>query len=426
MLIHLAYGKKGLDVDFDDQWQAQVVEPEYVPGLPDPAVALLEALQNPIGSAALAGLVNPGDRVGIIVNDITRATPNELILGAILKALAFMPRDNITLFIALGTHREDTPVELESILGKEFARGYRIVQNNAFDTSTQVYLGETSLGHPIWINAELMKCDVKILTGFIEPHFFAGFSGAGKAVMPGMGGIQTILGNHCASNIAHPNATWGHTWGNPIWEEVREVALKVKSTFLVNVTLNRDKDITGIFAGDLDAAHARGVEFARQTAMVPVEQYFDVVVTTNSGYPLDLNLYQTVKGMSAAAQVVRPGGVILVASECWDGIPAHGLYGELLRQSSGPDELMSRILAPGFSKQDQWEAQVHAQILLRAKVYLYTPNLTDEEIRGAHLLPSRDIHATLEALVAEFGGKPRICVLPEGPQTIPYLRAGEN
>jgi nickel-dependent lactate racemase len=425
MLVHLAYGKNGLDVEFDNEWHAQVVEPGYVPGLPDPLMALGDALQNPIGSAPLAKLVNPEDRVGIIVNDITRATPNEVILKAILKELDFVRRENITIFIALGTHRANTASELESILGKEYATGYRIVQNNAFDPDTQVYVGETSLGHPIWINRVLMSCEVKILTGFIEPHFFAGYSGAGKAVMPGMAGIETILGNHSASNIAHPNATWGHTRGNPIWEEVREVALKVKSTFLVNVTLNRDKEITGIFAGELDAAHASGVEFARKTAMVPVEQLFDIVVTTNSGYPLDLNLYQTVKGMSAAAEVVRPGGAILVASECWDGIPAHGAYGELLKLSSGPDELLSRILAPGFSKQDQWEAQIHAQILLKARVYLYTPNLTDEQMRGAHLIPSRNIHQTLEQLIQEYGGgTPRICVMPEGPQTIPYLRAG--
>ena len=421
MLIHLAYGKNGLDVDFNDAWHAQVVAPGYVPGLPDPSTALSKALHNPIGSPALAGLVKPGDRVGIIVNDITRATPNEVILKAILQELAFVKRENITLFIALGTHRADTASELESILGQEFAIGYRIVQNNAFDPDTQVFVGETSLGHPIRINRELMSCEVKILTGFIEPHFFAGYSGAGKAVMPGMAGIETILGNHCASNIGHPNATWGHTWGNPIWEEVREVALKVKSTFLVNVTLNRDKEITGVFAGELDAAHAKGVEFARKTAMVPVAHLFDIVVTTNSGYPLDLNLYQTVKGMSAAAEVVRPGGAILVASECWDGIPAHGLYGELLKQSSGPDELLKRILAPGFSKQDQWEAQIHAQILLKARVYLYTPNLTDEQMQAAHLIPSRDIHQTLEQLIQEYGGNPRICVMPEGPQTIPYL-----
>lgn len=423
MIIHLAYGKNGLDIDFNDEWHVEVVEPRYMPGLPDPLSALIEAMQNPIGSAPLAKLVKPEDHVGIIVNDITRATPTPVLLQSILKELDFVKHENITIFIALGTHRADTASELESLLGKEYATGYRIVQNNAFEPDTQVYIGETSLGHPIWINRELINCEVKILTGFIEPHFFAGYSGAGKAVMPGMAGIETILGNHCASNIAHPNATWGHTWGNPIWEEVREVALKVGSTFLMNVTLNRNKEITGIFAGDLDAAHALGVEFARKTAMVPVKKLFDIVVTTNSGYPLDLNLYQTVKGMSAAAQVVRPGGVILIASECWDGIPAHGLYGELLKQSSGPDELLSQILQPGFSKQDQWEAQIHAQILLKAKVYIYTPNLTDEQIFYAHLIPSRDIHQTMEQLIKEFGGNPRICVIPEGPQTIPYLQA---
>ncbi|HEX7395570.1 MAG TPA: nickel-dependent lactate racemase [Anaerolineaceae bacterium] len=422
MDIRLAYGKTGLQVELDDRWNVQFVEPRFAPGLPDPFQALVEALRSPIGSAPLAALVKPHDQVGIIVNDITRATPTPIMLKAVLQEISYIPSENITIFIALGTHRPNTLEELSTMIGEEFATGYRIVQNNAFDPATQVHLGQTSQGHDIWINGELMKCNVKILTGFIEPHFFAGFSGAGKAVMPGMAGIETILCNHCAQNIAHPLATWGHTWGNPIWEEVREVALKAQSTFLLNVTLNRAKEITAIFAGDLDAAHTQGVEYARQTAMVRVEQPFDIVVTTNSGYPLDLNLYQAVKGMSAAAQVVRQEGAILSAAECWDGIPSHGLFWELLKESANPDDLLKRIMQPGFSKQDQWEAQVLAQILQKAQVHLYTPNLTDEQIRTAMLIPSRDIHRTLEHLIQDYGGNPRICVMPEGPQTIPYCQ----
>jgi nickel-dependent lactate racemase len=265
---------------------------------------------------------------------------------------------------------------------------------------------------------------VKILTGFIEPHFFAGFSGAGKAIMPGMAGQETVLRNHNARNIADPNATWGVTWGNPIWEEIREVARKAEASFLLNVTLNRDKAVTGVFAGDLDEAHACGVDFVRQTAMVSVEKPFDIVVTTNSGYPLDLNLYQAVKGMSAAAQVVRPGGAILCAAECWDGIPDHGLYGQLLREAGSPQELLDRIMEPGFLKQDQWQAQIQVQIQLKADVYVHSSYLSETQIRDALLKPAPSIEATLAELADTYGPNPHICVLPEGPQTVPYLKEG--
>ncbi len=421
MKIRLAYGKNGLDINLEDAWNVQVVEPGYLPGLPEPRLALRQALQKPAGAPGLAGLARPSDRVGIIVNDITRATPNPLILQALLDELQHVPDDHITLFIALGTHRQVSAEELTRLVGAEFAGRLRIVQNDCFDQATQVNLGLTRQGHPAWINWELAQCDLKILTGFIEPHFFAGFSGGGKAVMPGMAGLATVMANHCAANIAHPQATWGVTHGNPIWEEVMEVAHKVDPTFLLNVTLNRDKQITGVFAGDLDAAHAQGVEFARKTAMARVEQPFDIVVTSNSGYPLDLNLYQSVKGMSAAAQVVRPGGAIVIASECWDGIPSHGLYGELLRTSASPQELLDKILQPGFSRQDQWEAQVQAQIQLKADVYIYTDHLSPEQIRLALLKPAASVESALAELVERYGKDARICVLPEGPLTIPYI-----
>jgi lactate racemase len=284
---------------------------------------------------------------------------------------------------------------------------YRVVQNDAFDPETQVCLGTTQRGHDIWLNREIAACDVKVLTGFIEPHFFAGFSGGGKALMPGMAGQRTVLGNHDAGMIAHPAGHLGRDQGNPIWEEVMEVAHAVGGTFLVNVTLNRDKAITGVFAGDLDAAHAAGCAFARDTAMVPVPAPFDIVVTTNSGYPLDLNLYQAVKGMSAASQIVKPGGAIIIAAECWDGIPDHGLYGQLLAAARSPRELLDTITAPGFLKQDQWQAQIQAQIQLKAEVYVHSDHLTDEQIRRALLLPCASIEQTVAQLRERYGSRTR-------------------
>jgi len=269
-----------------------------------------------------------------------------------------------------------------------------------------------------------MEAEVKILTGFIEPHFFAGFSGGGKAVMPGIAGQVTILGNHDAGMIGDPRATWGVTWGNPIWEEAREAALRTDPTFLLNVTLNRDKASTGVFAGDLDPAHQAGIDFVRRTAMVPIAEPFDIVITTNSGYPLDLNLYQSVKGMSAAAEAVRPGGAIIIAAECWDGIPDHGLYGQLLREASSPADLLEKILAWDEPRQDQWQAQIQARVQQKATVYVYAGHLSDEQIRGALLEPCRDIPALVEVLRGQYGRHARIAVMPEGRQTVPY--AGEE
>ena len=234
----------------------------------------------PSGRSRLRERVRPQDRVGIVFSDITRATPHGLILPAVLAELSHVPREQIILFCALGTHRPNTEDELRSMfamagtpeIAEELLSGYCIVQNNAFDPDTQLHMGVTTRGHDIWLNREIAACDVKMLTGFIEPHFFAGFSGGGKALMPGMAGQRTVLGNHDAGMIANPNATWGITHGNPIWEEVMEVAHAVGGVFLVNVTLNKHKEMTGVFAGDLDEAHAAGCAFVQQTAMAAVPQ----------------------------------------------------------------------------------------------------------------------------------------------------------
>ncbi|RPI21164.1 MAG: DUF2088 domain-containing protein, partial [Acidobacteria bacterium] len=198
MRIHLAYGKNGLDVQLNDRWSVSVVEPRHTPALPDPAHALEEALLNPIDSPPLRDLVKPGERVGIVFSDITRPAPNHLMIPAILRQLAHVPDRNITLFNALGTHRPQTDAELRNMLGAELVERYRIVQNSAFDPATQTCLGSTTAGHEVWLNRELVESEIKILTGFIEPHFFAGFSGGAKGVMPGMAGLPTVLGNHDA------------------------------------------------------------------------------------------------------------------------------------------------------------------------------------------------------------------------------------
>jgi len=421
MKIDLPYGEKNLTLSLSDAFDISVVEPVFVPATAEPRAAVRKALRTPINSPALKKLIDPDDRVAIIFSDITRPVPNKLILPEILAEIAHVPKENILLFNALGTHRENTLQELRQMLGDGIVENYRIVQNISTDQSKQSHLGKTRFGHDIWINSELIACDVKILTGFIEPHLFAGFSGGAKAIMPGMAGLSTIMGNHSAKMIADPNATWGITEGNPIFEEIIEIVDKVENIFLLNVTLNKNKEISGIFSGELKAAHKQGCDFTKKSVMAPLQFPFDIVITTNSGYPLDLNLYQSVKGMSAAAKVVKKGGAIIMAVECRDGIPDHGNYGSLLRSFKTPSALLESILSSPTDKQDQWQAQIQALIQLKADVYMFSDGLTDDQIQAALITPIESIEERVEALVNKMGKDARICILPEGPQTIPYI-----
>jgi len=424
MRVKLAYGREGLWIDLPDR-NVTVVEPCFVDGLPDEEAAITQALRQPLGSLPLREMVKPEDTVAIVFSDITRPTPNDRLLPPLLAELsrAHIPRERITLINATGMHRPNTEEELRGMLGNGVVDGYRVVQHDAWGEDGLINLGRTRVGHEILVNRTYAEAEVKILTGFIEPHLFAGFSGGPKAVLPGVAGARLVLENHGAAMLDDPGATWGVTLGNPAWEEMLEVALKTMPIFLLNVTLNRGRAITGVYAGGLQMAHRAGTAAVRKTAMVGVEALFDIVITSNSGYPLDLNLYQAVKGMSAAAQVVRKGGSIIIAAECWDGVPDHGEYKNILHMAGSPQALLEVLRRPGFLMMDQWEAQLQAQIQCRADVYVKSRYLSDHEIRSALLRPCHQVEETLAELLDRYGPDARICVLPEGPQTIPYVKS---
>jgi nickel-dependent lactate racemase len=417
--ITLAYGKSGLVLEVPNE--AAVLTARQAPGLPDETAALEKALRQPIGSAALGDKIRPGDSVVVVHTDITRATPNIRLLPVVLSELeaAGIRRQDITLLNALGTHRPQTSAELRGMLGDFIVDNYRCLQHDAWENANLVSFGKTSLGHPVRINRHYVEAQVRILTGFIEPHFFAGFSGGPKGVLPSIAGFESVLSNHGREMIAHPKATFGITQGNPIWEEMREVALRVAPTFLINVAMNDRKEISGIFSGDMLQAHAAGCAFVGEQAIISVERPFDVVVTTNSGYPMDQNLYQSIKGLSAGARVVRPGGAILLVSACADGLPSHGGYAKLLRRGGSPQGVLDMLAQPGFAEHDQWEVQIQAQIQLKADVHVFSEGLSDEEIRLALFTPTHDPQSTLEELRKRCG--PRTCILPDGPQAIPTL-----
>ena len=419
MKVALKYGRGHHIVDLPERGTT-VIEPHYVPALADERGCFLAALRDPIDGHPLQEIATAEKSVAVVFSDVTRPIPNERVIPWLLAELG-PPTGRISLINATGMHRPADRDELEQMLTREVVSSYRVVNHVATDRSTLARVaidGNSSF----WVNAEYLRADVRILTGFIEPHFFAGFSGGPKSVMPGIAGADTILRNHSAAMIGHPRATWGVTYGNPIWEEIRRCALSTRPSFVVNVALNKDRGITGVFAGGLDAAHARGVEVVREHSMQGVAEPFDIVITTNTGYPLDLNLYQTIKGISAARQIVRKGGAIIAVSECCEGIPDHGNYKRLLHESKSPAEMLARIQAPRFLEIDQWEAQLQAMVQAHADVFLYS-SLDDEEVRAAHLEPIHSVEDCVAELRARFGPDSTVAVLPQGPETIPYLES---
>jgi nickel-dependent lactate racemase len=419
MNVKLAYGQGHLNVDLPED-RTTIIEPAHNAGLPDEKAAVLQALREPIGAKPLRESIPPGAKICIVFTDITRATPNERIIPWLLEYLGDIPREQITLLNALGTHRPNTREELERLLTPEVVRDYRVINHEPENPEALVQLGVTRGGVPALINRHLVEADFRITTGFIEPHFFAGFSGGVKGVMPGVAGLETVMSNHGAHNIGDPRATFGITEGNPLWEELRDIALRVGPTFLFNVTLNERKEITGVFAGDLLAAHKVGIEFVRKSAMQKVKAPFDVVVTTNSGYPLDMNLYQGVKGMSAAARIVAKNGTIILACECSQGLPAKSPLEHLLHSARSPEEILTMLATPGFVRPEQWQAQIQALIQRRAHVQLYS-SLSDDIVRRAFLTPCHDIADAVRKKLSELGPEARVAVLPQGPLTIPYL-----
>jgi len=422
MRVHLDYGTGGLEVQLPDE-RVTIIEPVFRPPIADPHAALIQALRAPVERPPLGELIRPGQTVAISICDITRAQPRHAMLCALFEEMPQVRAEDVTILIATGTHRVNTAGELEAMVGADILRRYRVINHDSRDSSCLAHAGTTTTGVSVYLNREWLNADVRITTGFVEPHFFAGFSGGPKMVAPGLAGLETVLVLHDARRIAHPNATWGITEGNPIHDDVREIARMTGVNFAVDVTLNRDQAITAVFAGDLFAEHRLACERARRDAMRAVDAAFDVVLTTNSGYPLDQNLYQAVKGMSAAAKVVRAGGTIVCAAECRDGLPTHGSYGHVLASQPTPAALLDMITAPGYSVPDQWQVQIQAQIQLKAHVKIKTGGLDCAAVRAAHFEPIEDVAAAVSEAMRAAGSHATLCVLPHGPQTIPYVRA---
>ncbi|MBI3960939.1 MAG: nickel-dependent lactate racemase [Chloroflexi bacterium] len=420
MKIHLQHGRDGLDVDVPGE-NVTVLRPQFVPGLADEQAAFADAARAPIETGPLREKIRATERVAVVIADGTRALPSDRLLPWLFAELGHVPAENFTVIVGTGTHRPNTPEEIARMVGAETAAHYRVVNHNAYDKTTMAEVRAAGDGNPaLWMNREYVEADRRILIGFIEPHFMAGYSGGYKAVFPGVADLASIMHYHRAEMIGHPRSAWGILEGNPTQTHIRRMGSALAVDFLLNVTLNHQQQITRFYCGDVIAAHEAGCVFAKETAMAACPGRYPLVITTNSGYPLDQNLYQSVKGMCAAAEIVAEGGEIVTVARCNDGFPSHGNFAAMLAEYASAQAMLDAIYAPGFHLLDQWQVQKLAQVLLRARVSLYS-ELSPEQACQAHLAPIGDLGVYIRQRVAELGAEAPIAVLPEGPMTIPYL-----
>jgi nickel-dependent lactate racemase len=416
MWVSLAYGSDGCAIAVPDD--ATVIVPQDLPGLPDEQAAVRAALCQPLFGPSLAQLVDGVHAVAVVFPDLTRPMPNRTVLPPLLQELARagVADERITLLCATGTHRQATRAEMVELVGPDIVDRYVIIDHEATN-GDHVVVGQVD-GVDVLVQRQYVEADARIITGFVEPHFFAGFSGGPKAVVPGLAGLDTILAAHHPRRIADARATFLDREGNPVHDFVRAATALVPPHLSLDVAINRSRQITATFAGALTPTHDAACAFVQAAAVQEVDAPFDVVVTTNSGYPLDRNLYQAVKGMAAAERIVRDGGIIIVAAACVDGLPADGAFARVLAAAAGTDDLVNGTDGPAL---DRWQAQVLGRVLRRARVWLYSDGITDEEARGALLEPVGDLRVVVARALDALGGG-TVAVLPEGPMTVATVR----
>ncbi len=412
MRLTLAYGANGLDIEVPDD--ATVVEGAEAAALGDEAGAVRRALAAPLAGPPLDRLVPPTGRVVVVFPDITRPMPNTTVLPPLLDELeaAGAGPDRVELLCATGTHRQATPVEMAALVGDELLARYRVRDHRA-DDGDHVSVGEVD-GAPVLLDRHYVEADLRVLTGFVEPHFFAGWSGGPKGACPGLAATETIFEAHSPRRIADARSTWMTTEGNPVHQFVRAATDLCPPALSLDVTIDGRRRLTSVFAGPLPDAHRQACAFAGARVSRPVEGRYDVVVVTNGGHPLDRNLYQAVKGMAAAERVVRDGGIIIMAAACGDGMP-EGAFADILAAGASPDELAR---PGGRAHQDGWQAQVLGRVLRRAEVWMYSDGLSEADRRAAWLRPVGDLAGALREAMARQGPGARLCVLPQGPLVV--------
>jgi lactate racemase len=377
------------------------------------------ALNSPSASPRLEELAAKARNAVIIASDHTRPVPSKLIMPPLLKRLRLgNPSIDISILIATGCHRETTRAELVGKFGEDIVASERIVIHDCRNEVEMASLGKLPSGAELKINKLAVECDLLLSEGFIEPHFFAGFSGGRKSVLPGIASEITVLGNHCAKFIADPNARAGVLDGNPLHKDMLHAARAANLKFILNVVINAERKVIGAFAGDVDSAHRTGCSFIKGLCGIKVPES-DIVISGNGGYPLDQNIYQAVKGMSAAEAVCRPGGVIIMVSECADGHGGESFH-RMLAESANPAELLSELAKTPQDETlpDQWEAQILARILSRFKVIMVSGEDAADIVKSMHMLYTPSLEDALKMAFEIAGSKAKVAAIPDGVAVI--------
>jgi nickel-dependent lactate racemase len=423
MKTHFSFGKSGLDVTIPDGFRTQVIMSHTARALDDEQAALNAALDAPIGCPPLAVLAAGKKTAAISVCDITRPAPNRVTLPPVLDRLhqAGIPVEGITILIATGLHRGATEDEIVTIVGPEIAAKYLIVSHDAKALAEHRLLGETGRGTPVYIDERFMAADLHITLGFIEQHLMLGFSGGRKLIAPGLAAQETIKVLHSPRFMREPLATEGSIEANPLHAELLEIARMARHDFMLDVTLTQDRRISGVFAGDPVQAHAAGVAFVEQTCLELLAEPVDAVITSSAGYPLDLTFYQCVKGITAAAHMVKPGGRILIVAQCAEGVGSP----EFARRLSGLKDFRSFLddIRSAPVEVDQWQLEKLALTGEKFDLYFFTPGVTRSQLGFLSESAFRSVEEAVAATLAGLPADARIALVPEGPYT--FARAEE-
>jgi nickel-dependent lactate racemase len=414
--IDLPYGESKLTARIPKANLSFVLEKQELDGLEDEGAAITESLHNPTGSPPLLERIEKNDKVAVIVTDNTRPCPDDRLLPPILAELERkIPSENITIVFALGLHPPLDRKAMVKKLGKRIVDNYRVLNH---DVNNCANIGVTSRGVPIDVDNEVLGADFRISTGFIEPHFFAGFSGGRKSIAPGVFSVRAAYKNHSRSMLEHPLARTGVLKGNPVHEDMVEQARAAGLDFIVNVLLNKKGDITHVVAGDMVEAHEKGCEIESRIAGIRTDKKADIVVTTNSGAPLDLDLYQSVKGMETASHVCRKGGIIIICSACYDGAGPVDFV-ELHRMAFSPAEVLD-LISDDHPSGVQWQNQILARVQVKNDIYVVS-GMNGAVIKDMMMKPFTSFDEALEQAFRKLGRDASIGVIPEGPLVMPIV-----
>ena len=427
MRVTLAYGRTGLEAVVPGRNLVGPLGIRPAPPLADPGAAVAAGLESPTGADPLPVLARGKRSACVLICDVTRPVPNELILSRVLPTLeaAGVPREGITILIATGLHRPNLGAEIAELVGPAIARNYRVENHYGKDESSHTRLGTSPRGVPINLDSRYVDAELKIATGLIEPHLMAGYSGGRKLICPGIASLETVKVWHGPDFLEHPSADAGVLDGNPVHEENTWIARKAGCDFIVNVTLDADRRVTGVFAGDMEAAFLEGVAFARGVVSVPVGGPVDVAVTTAAGYPLDQTFYQSIKGLTGVLPVMKKGGTIVIAADMSEGVGSPEFAG-LFDEFPDPDRFMKAITGndparPDFFRMDQWQLEELAKVLRRCEVVYVTDAPFADDLDKLYVRRAESVEAAVSAALRKHGGDARVAVVPEGPYVLPVL-----